>query len=256
MSSVTLPNKLTKIANNLFLECESLTSITIPESVESIEYSVFARSGLTSITIPDGVKSIGNSAFVYCYDLTSVTLPNSLIEVNNNLFSWCSGLTSMTIPNNVTSIGGWAFSDCTNLTSVTIGRRVTTINQDAFKNCESLTDIFCLAKSVPEIPWEIFDEGRQQDITAHVPASSIEAYRADSHWGKFKEIVALEETVTASGDANGDGTLNAADIVEIVNVIMGHPSVVFDKDAADLNGDGVINAADVIELVSIIMTEK
>lgn len=147
-------------------------------------------------------------------------------------------------------------SGCTNLTSVTIGRRVSTINQDAFKNCESLTDIYCLAKSVPKIPREIFDEGRQQEITAHVPESSIEAYRADSRWGKFKEIVAFDETVTAGGDANGDGTLNAADIVEIVNVIMGHPSDVFDKDAADLNGNGVINAADVIELVSIITVKE
>ena len=55
------------------------------------------------------------------------------------------------------------------------------------------------------------------------------------------------------GDANGDGTVNAADIVEVVNYIMGHPSGKFKEDAADANGDSVVNAADIVAIVNIIM---
>ena len=56
-----------------------------------------------------------------------------------------------------------------------------------------------------------------------------------------------------AGDANGDGTVNAADIVEVVNYIMGSPSDKFDAEKADVNGDGTVNAADIVGIVNIIM---
>ena len=55
------------------------------------------------------------------------------------------------------------------------------------------------------------------------------------------------------GDANGDGVVNAADIVEVVNYIMNHPSEKYNDKAADANGDGVVNAADIVAIVNIIM---
>ena len=55
------------------------------------------------------------------------------------------------------------------------------------------------------------------------------------------------------GDANGDGTINAADIVEVVNYIMGSPSSKFNKGAADANIDKTVNAADIVSIVNIIM---
>ena len=54
------------------------------------------------------------------------------------------------------------------------------------------------------------------------------------------------------GDANGDGTVDAADIVEVVNYIMGKKSVKFVKKAADANDDGKVDAADIILIVNMI----
>ena len=59
-----------------------------------------------------------------------------------------------------------------------------------------------------------------------------------------------------NGDANGDGTVNAADIVEVVNYIMGKASAKFDASKADINGDGTINAADIVMIVNMIMASK
>lgn len=55
------------------------------------------------------------------------------------------------------------------------------------------------------------------------------------------------------GDANGDGTVNAADIVEVVNYIMGNPSGKFKIDGANANGDEAVNAADIVTIVNMIM---
>ena len=60
------------------------------------------------------------------------------------------------------------------------------------------------------------------------------------------------EPAVALGDANSDDTINAEDIMEIVNYIIGKPSDKFNIYAADANGDGEINAADIVTIVNII----
>lgn len=58
--------KVTSVGDEAF-NGNSLTSITIPETVTSIKYMAFANSrNLTSITIPNSVKNIGEAAFLSC----------------------------------------------------------------------------------------------------------------------------------------------------------------------------------------------
>ena len=101
------------IGKNAFQYCSELLSVTIPNSVKSIETKAFfGCEYLTSVTIPNSVTSIGEYAFNGCTGLTSVTIPNSVTSIGWRVFYGCTGLTSVTIPNSVTSIGGSAFSVC------------------------------------------------------------------------------------------------------------------------------------------------
>lgn len=54
------------------------------------------------------------------------------------------------------------------------------------------------------------------------------------------------------GDANGDGNIDAADIVEVVNYLMGKESYLFVAQSADANEDGTVNLADVVTIVNMI----
>ena len=175
LSNVTC---LTSIGNGAFCDCESLTSVIIPNSVTSIgNFAFFRCESLTSVTIPNSVISIGDKAFSVCeslivFDVSAnnknysssddgkilynkdktkliayptatgdVTILDSVTSIGDDAFCGCDSLTSVTIPNSVTSIGTGAFWGCKSLTNVIIPDSVTSIGGWAFCDCESLTSV-------------------------------------------------------------------------------------------------------------------
>src|SRR4051812_33504705 len=61
--SMTNGLPVTAIGDNAFLYHNSVTDVTIPESVTSIGASAFSLTGLTNVTIPGSVTQIGYLAF-------------------------------------------------------------------------------------------------------------------------------------------------------------------------------------------------
>ncbi len=180
-----------------FNKCRSLTSVTIPESVTSIgEFAFWGCSSLPSIIIPESVTSIGNNAFWGCRSLTSITIPKSVTRIGSYAFYGCSSLTSITIPADVTRIEDGAFSGCCSLTSITIPAGVTRIGNNAFWGCHRLTDFYCYAEMPPSIVSSNTFCGTTFYGTpissVHVPAGSVDAYKAIYPWKIFKTIVAIE----------------------------------------------------------------
>ena len=57
------------------------------------------------------------------------------------------------------------------------------------------------------------------------------------------------------GDANDNGAVDAADIVELVNAKAGHPSASFNLKNADANADGSFTEADITSTADIIMKQ-
>ena len=140
LTSVSIPDSVTSIGDNAFYFCESLTSVTIPDSVTAIGDSAFSYcDSLTSVSIPDSVTSIGDEAFYSCSSLTSVNIPDSVTSIGDRAFSYCDSLTSVSIPDSVTAIGNRAFYYCDSLTSVSIPNSVTSIGDYAFGDCSNLT---------------------------------------------------------------------------------------------------------------------
>ena len=129
LTSVTIPNSVITIENEAFC-CNQLTNVIIPNSVTTIGNFAFFGNQLTSVTIPNSVTAIGFGAFSHT-QLTSVTIPNRVTTIGFGTFSH-NQLTSITIPNSVTTIEGEAFYN-NRLTSITIGANVN-IADNAFDN--------------------------------------------------------------------------------------------------------------------------
>lgn len=73
ITSIRLPDGVTKIGDSAFLQNYSLQSINIPDGITTIRIQTFCQcQNLTNITIPEGVTSIGNYAFYACSGLKHI----------------------------------------------------------------------------------------------------------------------------------------------------------------------------------------
>lgn len=132
---------VTEIGNWAFKEWNTLTEVTLPNTVEIIGFQAFFNcSNLTKVIIPEGVRKIGQKAFNGCSQLTSITIP-STIENINTAFSGNTALTHVTLTNDISEISYSAFEGCTGLTEVEIPSSVNKIRQDAFNGCTNLSDV-------------------------------------------------------------------------------------------------------------------
>ena len=73
-------------------------------------------------------------------------------------------------------------------------------------------------------------------------------------------VTAVAEEATSinkkTGDANGDGVVDSADVTAIINYILGKPSASFNKENADVTGDGEILIDDAVQTVQLIMNAQ
>jgi hypothetical protein len=62
--------------------------------------------------------------------------------------------------------------------------------------------------------------------------------------------------IAGSGDVNGDGKVNAADIVELLNHLNGKPTKNYNASEADANNDGVVDKNDAKAIADIVLGEQ
>ena len=113
--------------------------------------------------------------------------------------------------------------------NVPVGDYVVIPNVDGFKAAESS-------------PLEAQITQANQTIT-NTDCTLIEAHESEI----------FHESTILPGDANGDGVVDVADVVAVVNKILGKESNNFNEEAANVNGDEGIDVADVVGIVNIIL---
>ena len=114
LEKVIIGNGLTEIKSNQFssgvngMGLTSLKTVTIGNSVKTIDSAAFRGTKIEKITIPNNVTSLGIQVFKDCKSLETVTIGNGVTEINSGAFSGCS-LLKLKLPDQVATIGNNAF---------------------------------------------------------------------------------------------------------------------------------------------------
>lgn len=138
--SLIIPEGVTWIGDQAFLECVNLTGIlSLPSTLREISYMAFEGCKFTcELLLPQNLNSLGFSAFRGCRGLYgNLILPEGLSEIEESVFSECSNFSGdLNIPKNVKEIENRAFSDCSGLNGrLTLPEGLEYIGGCAFENC-------------------------------------------------------------------------------------------------------------------------
>ncbi len=164
IKSVILPDTVEAIGDGAFAQCYNLESVVFTPSLKTIGREAFRNCGFKTITIPDTVESLGysmladNRKLQYCKlpeniteipdymfacdeKLKNVEFSSSLTKIGNNAFWGCHALEAVNIPDTVKIIGEHAFSQ-TGLKEVWIPEGIEVISCGMFANCELLERVY------------------------------------------------------------------------------------------------------------------
>ncbi len=85
------------IYENAFSFCDCLTTITLPDTLTTIQEDAFTQcNALKSLDIPDGVKTVGQNCFSFLPSLTSISL-GAGFPTGETIFFGCTALESITV---------------------------------------------------------------------------------------------------------------------------------------------------------------
>ncbi|MBN1624718.1 MAG: leucine-rich repeat domain-containing protein [Clostridia bacterium] len=112
-----------------------ITEIEIPSEIDGVTVKgigddVFKFMNLTSVVLPDNIESIGATAF-HGNNLSEIILPDSLTSIGFGAF-WENQLTEITIPTGLTEIATAAFRD-NKITKINFSDTVKIIRRGAFQ---------------------------------------------------------------------------------------------------------------------------
>ena len=183
ITSLDIPDNITKIGEGAFGFCENVTSLTIPDSVTEIGEKAFQScKGLKSFEVPKNVTKLSGNAFMSSGITTLTVSPenpvydsrdncNAVIETDTDKL--IIGIYGTKIPETIRTIGSHAFESSHELSTLEIPVGVTTIEDYAFDECGSLANL-TIPKTVKSIGKNLCCQTRWNSDLGHSVTSVSE----------------------------------------------------------------------------------
>ena len=150
LTSISIPDSVTKIGSSAFSTCTNLKNVTLSKSLISLGSMAFLGTAIESIEIPKSLDSC-SAGWNSSYTLDGVTYS----EYNKGPFGLCENLKTVTFEKGTTQIPEYLFTGCVGLEKISIPDTVTIIERGAFEDCFRLKEV-TIPDSVTEIQYDAF----------------------------------------------------------------------------------------------------
>lgn len=196
-----------KIEDGVMLKYEGTDSVVvIPDGVEKIgEKAFYGNKTITEVSMPDSVLSIEKDAFEECIKLKIVKFSGKLERIESSAFRKCKALTEAVLPETLSYIGYSAFAGCAKLKVISCESQNIQMDSNPFDGM--LSDVKCKLlydkNGMLIFAGVLFDYiGEAEDVEVPVGVKRImnNAFAAKG-WGETSKIksVILPETVVEVG---------------------------------------------------------
>ena len=203
----------------------AITSVSIPDGIETIGNYAFCNNGLTTLELPNSVSSTGWYSFAG-NDISTLILSSAMSEISGSCFSGNS-FSSLTIPGNIEIIGENAFSENLITTLDLSSNGVSIIGDYAFQNnaISSLT----LSESLTEIGMFAFRENSIAG-TLNIPGNVITIDSGAFSYNDISAVTLNEGIETIYNVAFAHNSITSVSLPTTLNAII--PGAFYDNDAS------------------------
>ncbi|CEM62018.1 leucine-rich repeat domain-containing protein [Treponema phagedenis] len=176
---------ITAIAGNGFMNCTSLTEISIPDSIREIPDSAFKNCSMVrKLTIAPTIAEIGVAAFMNCGNLQEIHITAGIQKIRNSAFANCVSLKEITFEKGEElTIYERAFTNC-GFSKLIFPDRIVSIKNAAFYNCKELTQIALTSPVPPELGQQVFMDTSLESVL--IPSN---AYETAENWESYARLM-------------------------------------------------------------------
>ena len=183
LSSIVLPEGLQSIGESAFSGCTSLSYVVVPKSLGGIRPEAFQGCHIKDVIIEDGYDIISIGGFPY---VETLYLGRQIIATG--VFKYLSTLETVTTGNYFMEIPAETFSYCNKLRTVVLGNSIKTIGENAFTGSHSIQEITSW-NPVPPSYETGFITPLYESCTLYVPFGALEDYKEAVPWKYFRKII-------------------------------------------------------------------
>ena len=146
LSSYSIPEGVTEIADGVFKDYTGIRSITLPDSIEQIGWHTFdgcssLKCFVSRFATPDGRCLIKDGKLLGFAPagISAYSIPDGVTSLEGMAFTGCPKLKELTLPASLEDLGyGSAFRNCPNLACITFSGKLEKIERGYFENCPNL----------------------------------------------------------------------------------------------------------------------